>query len=51
MEHQLHRPGTVSGCRDCVTIAYEPSWYAALAAFLSDDLTVVEEETGVSAST
>jgi hypothetical protein len=51
MEHQAHRPGTVNGCRDCVSIAYEPSWYAALAAFLSDDLTVIEEENGVSAST
>ena len=32
-EHREHAAGTVSGCRHCVTVAYEPSWYASLLAF------------------
>lgn len=29
-EHTEHSVGTVSGCWQFMTIAYEPSWYASL---------------------
>lgn len=44
MEHTTHRPGTDSDCPSCRDLAYEPSWYAALAAFVTEDLTIVHRE-------
>ena len=35
-KHGNHQAGTVSGCAQCVTIAYEPSWYAAMLAFAEE---------------
>lgn len=32
-EHTEHSVGTVSGCRQCMKIASEPSWYASLLTF------------------
>jgi hypothetical protein len=32
-DHRDHRAGSLSECRQCATIAYEPSWYAALVGF------------------
>ncbi len=32
-EHLGHKVGTVSDCKDCTAVAYEPSWYASLLAF------------------
>ncbi len=32
-EHKEHSAGTVSGCRQCMKLAYEPSWYATLLSF------------------
>ena len=32
-DHREHQPGTVSGCRVCAGIAYEPGWYASLLTF------------------
>ena len=32
-DHREHSAGTVSGCRQCMKIAYEPSWYATLLSF------------------
>lgn len=32
-EHTEHSVGTVSGCWQCMKIAYEPSWYASLLTF------------------
>jgi hypothetical protein len=29
-EHRDHPPGTVSECRQCAALAYEPGWYASL---------------------
>jgi hypothetical protein len=29
-EHREHEAGTVSECRQCAALAYEPSWYASL---------------------
>ena len=43
MDHRVHRPGTVDGCKDCLGIAYEPSWYASLAAFQTTDRIDVED--------
>jgi hypothetical protein len=43
--HATHRPGTDNGCPDCRELAYEPSWYAALVAFVSEDVTIVHRET------
>ena len=42
--HETHRPGTDSACRECRDLAYEPGWYAALAAFVSDGLPLVHRE-------
>jgi hypothetical protein len=44
MEHIDHRPGTEKNCANCQEIAYEPSWYAALAAFVEDGMTVLSTE-------
>jgi hypothetical protein len=33
MSHDTHLAGTVNACPDCRSIAYEPSWYAAMMAF------------------
>jgi hypothetical protein len=43
MDHGVHRPGTVDGCRECLSMAYEPSWYASLAAFQPTDRILVED--------
>ena len=32
-DHREHSAGTVSGCRQCAKIAYEPSLYATLLMF------------------
>jgi hypothetical protein len=32
MDHTTHRARTVTGCRECDDISYEPSWYATLLA-------------------
>lgn len=32
-DHADHQAGTLSGCRHCTKVAYEPSWYASLLAF------------------
>jgi hypothetical protein len=48
MGHETHRPGTVTACLDCTTIAYEPGWYAALAAFVDDDFAVIENGSVIS---
>ncbi|HVF08248.1 MAG TPA: hypothetical protein VNC60_06700 [Actinomycetota bacterium] len=29
-QHADHIAGTVSDCRACTSVAYEPSWYASL---------------------
>jgi hypothetical protein len=42
--HADHRPGTDSECGNCRELAYEPGWYAALAAFVKDDLMLVHRE-------
>ena len=42
--HADHRPGTDSECGNCRDLAYEPGWYAALAAFVKDDLMLVHRE-------
>jgi len=42
--HDDHRAGTANECRDCRELAYEPGWYAALAAFVSEDLSIVHRE-------
>ena len=31
--HTTHQPGTVAGCPECHSMAYEPGWYALLASF------------------
>jgi hypothetical protein len=38
MDHQKHRAGTVQACDQCVEIAYEPAWYAALLSFMERSL-------------
>ena len=50
-EHREHKAGTVSGCKDCAALAYEPSWYASLLAFGEDqrETTIVLDETRISA--
>ena len=48
MGHEMHRPGTVNTCKDCASIAYEPGWYAALAAFVDDDFAVIENQAVIS---
>jgi hypothetical protein len=35
-KHGEHQAGTVSDCLKCRTIAYEPSWYAAMLAFVEE---------------
>ena len=42
--HADHRPGTDSECGNCREFAYEPGWYAALAAFVKEDLMLVHRE-------
>jgi hypothetical protein len=42
--HATHRPGTDAECLDCRELAYEPSWYAALVAFVNDDVAIVHRE-------
>jgi len=34
--HTTHQPGTVAGCPECHSMAYEPGWYASLVAFEVD---------------
>ncbi len=34
-DHSNHQAGTMSGCRLCAAIAYEPGWYASLVSFAS----------------
>ena len=43
MDHRAHRPGTVDGCKECLGVAYEPSWYASLAAFHHTDRVRLED--------
>jgi hypothetical protein len=42
--HTNHRPGTDSDCAHCQQLAYEPGWYAALVAFVEDDLVVLARD-------
>ena len=42
--HATHRPGTDADCSDCMDLVYEPSWYAALVAFATDDVTIVHRD-------
>lgn len=38
MEHSKdHRPGTVTTCPQCRSVAYEPGWYASLCALVVVD--------------
>jgi len=32
-DHSNHQAGTMSECRLCAAIAYEPGWYASLVSF------------------
>jgi hypothetical protein len=42
--HTAHRPGTDGDCVRCQQFAYEPGWYAALVAFVEDDLVVLARD-------
>ena len=44
MEHTEHRPGTEKSCAHCQELAYEPSWYAALVAFVEDGMAVLSSD-------
>ncbi|MGH2539835.1 MAG: hypothetical protein ACRDGK_04895 [Actinomycetota bacterium] len=35
-DHREHETGTMSDCRQCATVAYEPGWYATLLSFAQD---------------
>jgi hypothetical protein len=32
-DHTNHQAGTMSECRSCAALAYEPGWYASLLSF------------------
>ena len=42
--HRGHRPGTDNTCPACRELAYEPSWYAALVAFVTEEISIVHRE-------
>jgi len=44
MDHANHRPGTEASCARCEEVAYEPSWYAALVAFVEDGVSMLSGE-------
>ena len=44
MNHTEHRPGTERSCSNCQELAYEPSWYASLVAFVEDGVSVLQTE-------
>jgi hypothetical protein len=48
--HATHRPGTDNQCPDCRALAYEPSWYAALVAFVNDQSPAIVHREPVPAS-
>ena len=48
MEHTTHRPGTDRCCTECQHLVYEPGWYAALVAFVTDDMAIVQREPALS---
>ena len=49
-DHANHQAGTMSECRLCATLAYEPGWYASLLSFSTgrDGVRLQEAQTVVS---